>query len=55
MALAEEFTNVNIVGATNASLTLTNVQAAQQGYYNFTVSSAGNSLACEVTSLFQAG
>lgn len=32
------FDSTNIVGATNASLTLTNVQAAQQGYYNFTVS-----------------
>ena len=39
------FNGTNLAGATNASLTLTNVQVAQQGYYNFTVSSAGNSLA----------
>lgn len=38
------FNGTNISGATNASLTLTNVQAAQQGYYNFTISSAGNNL-----------
>jgi hypothetical protein len=38
------FNGTNIAGATNASLTLTNVQAAQQGYYNFTISSAGNNL-----------
>jgi hypothetical protein len=34
----------NLAGATNASLTLTNVSAAQQGYYNFKITSAGNSL-----------
>jgi hypothetical protein len=39
------FNSTNIAGATNASLTLTNVQAAQQGYYNFVASSAGNNLA----------
>ncbi len=32
------FDGTNITGATGSSLTLTNVQAAQQGYYNFTVS-----------------
>ena len=30
------FNGTNIAGATNASLTLNNVQAAQQGYYHFT-------------------
>ena len=38
------FAGTNISGATNAVLTLTNVTAAQQGSYNFTISSAGNSL-----------
>ena len=38
------FNGTNIVGATNTSLTLTNAQAAQQGYYNFTISSGGNNL-----------
>lgn len=38
------FNSTNIAGATNASLTLTNVSAAQQGYYNFMASSAGSSL-----------
>jgi len=38
------FNGTNIAGATNASLTLTNVSAAQEGYYNFVVSSAGNNL-----------
>ena len=32
------FDGTNIVGATNAKLTLTNVQAAQQGCYNFMIS-----------------
>ena len=39
------FDGTNMAGATNASLTLTNVQAAQQGYYNFTVSDGIGSLA----------
>jgi hypothetical protein len=38
------FNGTNIAGATNASLTLTNVSAAQEGYYNFVASSAGNNL-----------
>ena len=38
------FNGTNIAGATNASLTLTNVSAAQQGYYNFVASSAGNNV-----------
>ena len=38
------FNGTNIAGATNTSLTLTNVQAAQAGSYNFTISSVGNSL-----------
>jgi hypothetical protein len=32
------FDGTNIAGATSPSLTLTNMQAARQGYYNFTVS-----------------
>ena len=32
-----DFNSTNLLGATNALLTLTNVSAAQQGYYNFTV------------------
>ena len=38
------FNGTNLTGATNALLTLTNVSASQQGYYNFVASSAGNSL-----------
>ena len=38
------FDSTNIAGATNPSLTLTNVQAAQQGYYNFMVSDGVGSL-----------
>jgi len=36
--------STNILGATNAVLTLTNVSAAQQGYYNFTVNDGFGSL-----------
>jgi len=46
------FNGTNLAGATNASLTLTNVQAAQQGYYNFTISSAGNSLTSSNASFY---
>jgi len=36
--------STNILGATNAVLTLTNMSAAQQGYYNFTVNDGFGSL-----------
>jgi len=39
------FNGTNLAGATNAALTLTNVSAAQEGYYNFTVTSPGASVA----------
>jgi|GEM_PF-3415766 hypothetical protein len=39
-----QFNSTNIVGATNAILTLTNVQAAQQGYYDVEVSDGINNL-----------
>jgi alpha-tubulin suppressor-like RCC1 family protein len=38
------FAGTNITGATNASLTLTSVSAAQQGWYDFTVSDGIGSL-----------
>ena len=38
------FNGTNIAGATNASLVLTNISAAQEAYYNFVASSAGNNI-----------
>jgi len=39
-----QFNTTNIVGATNAVLTLTNVQAAQQGIYDVVINDSVNSL-----------
>ncbi len=47
-----QFNGVNIVGATNASLVLNNVQAAQQGVYNVLVSNEVGSILSSNANLY---